>query len=156
MDQSIYIDANILIGYFEKKNRDIKKIAREAISKTQKMVRGNSEIIVKIPTIVLAEFMQWYIEDCSDEEVLSQFEALVEKLDADFPAPKKEHYELAIKLMNEDDRVNSHDALIVSHALLDPTTTWLLTTDTVLHNNKVIEKEKKRLENRFKISDRIG
>ena len=159
MVQSIYIDACILIGCIEGKYRrknDIHRISQDAIRKIESMARHNSEIKVKIPTIVLSEFMLWCIKNDEDDRVLSDLKTLVKNLKADFPSPKKEHYELAKRFIETDSRFESHDALIISHALLDPTTTWLLTTDTVLHNNKIIEKEKTERNNRFKISDCIG
>lgn len=156
MRQSIYIDTCILIGYVEKGRNDINRTAKENVRKIQSMVRHNSEIKVKIPTTILGEFMLWCIrnDDC-DNRALSDFKMLVKNLNADFPAPQKEHYELARKLMETDDRFEPNDALIISYALLDPTTTWFLTTDTNLHNNRIIEEEKDKRNNKFKISDRI-
>jgi hypothetical protein len=131
-------------------------LQKRILEKFKIWLRRNSEIKVKIPTVILGEFMLWCIRNDYDDRALSDFKTLVEKLDADFPTPQKENYELAKKLMETDDRLEPHDALIVSHALLDPNTTWLLTTDTVLHNNRIIEKEKTNRNNRFKILDRIG
>lgn len=153
MNQSIYIDANILIGLFEK-DKDVNKLSNNTIRQAITMA-NNPEIKIKIPSIALAEFTLWCIRQNCLEDVAAKFYKYLFNLKADFPTPTKEHYKKAKTLMELDERYESHDSLIVSHALLDSDTTWLLTTETNLHFDPNIEKEKDELGNKFKISDRF-
>jgi len=155
MGQSIYIDTSILIGYFEHKKSDIRKISRDAVNRVINMEKENREIMVKIPSIVLAEFMLWCVRNNCLYEFSAGFEDLMKKLNAEFPSPNKDHYDEVSLLMKKDNFLEPHDALVITHALLDRSTTWVLTTERALHNNKVIQEEKERLNNKFKISDRF-
>ena len=88
-------------------------------------------------------------------ELIFDFGRLFNQLNADFPAPTREHYALAARLLEEDEYLENHDALIVSHPILDNDTTWFFTHESKLHNNMVIEQEKDERDNRFMISDRF-
>jgi hypothetical protein len=154
MSQSYYIDACVLISYFDRRKKDQSRTARETIHKIISNVDRNPEISVKIPTLVLGEVYLWILR-CNQLELASDFARLFNQMNADFPAPAKEHYKLAAKLLEMDQYLENHDALIVSHPILDNDTTWFFTHESKLHNNMVIEQEKDERDNNFMISDRF-
>ncbi|RLI81754.1 hypothetical protein DRP07_06705 [Archaeoglobales archaeon] len=154
MPQSYYIDACVLISYFDEQKKDQNKIAKDTIHKIINTVERNPEISVKIPTLVLGEIYLWVLRH-DQPELIFDFGRLFNQLNADFPAPTREHYALAARLLEEDEYLENHDALIVSHPILDNDTTWFFTHESKLHNNMVIEQEKDERDNRFMISDRF-
>ncbi len=153
--QSIYLDSSIIIGYFDEKDRDIMNLSRNVIHKAIKMSEQNPEIDIKIPSVVLGEFLLWCIRNECLDNVSSKFLEILKNLEADFPSPKKDNYTKAKSIMDVDERYESHDTLIITHALLDFDTKWFLTTEEQFFYDDYIEKEKERLGNNFKISDRF-
>jgi hypothetical protein len=154
MSQSYYIDACVLISYFDERKKDQNRIAKETIHKIINSVKRNPEISVKIPTLVLGEVYSWILRH-NQLELIFDFGRLFNQMNADFPAPTREHYTLAARLLRDDEYLENHDALIVSHPILDNNTTWFFTHESKLHNNMVIEQEKEVRGNRFMISDRF-
>ena len=61
MPQSYYIDACVLISYFDEQKKDQNKIAKDTIHKIINTVERNPEISVKIPTLVLGEIYLWVL-----------------------------------------------------------------------------------------------
>lgn len=151
--QSYYFDSSVIIAYFDERDKDRNEMAKKIISKVRSAVRKNPEIKVKIPSVVLAEIFMKLIEDERVRNRLDEFFALVRDLKADFPAPKIEHYEEALHLLQKDPQLEPHDSMIVAHALLDEETKYLFTFDSKLINNKVIKKRKSEKGVSFKISD---
>jgi len=148
----VYLDAVILIGYFER--IDVGRHAREIISQTRKMIR-NPEIVVKIPLIILGELAQKIFGKPEQNENFEKmdFLKLFCKLNPIFEGPSYESYNLAARLISEDDRLEPADALLVAQAVVDKTSEWLITTDSVLINNKVILDAINKRNSNLKISD---
>ena len=142
--QSIYLDTVILIGFFEKS--DIGKHSRNVIKQVERMLK-NPKIIVKIPLIVLGEFL---VEMLNREEDLSK---LFRRINPKFEGTSRESYELALKLMQQDKYLEANDALMVAQAILDKKSEWLITTDTILIGNQVILKEIDSRKSKLKISE---
>jgi len=164
--QSVYIDTVFLIGFFEKGTMG--KDARKVIQKVRKISR-NSDIIIKVPLIVLGEFSKenldqknnlkkWnkHCSKCGTPMILNDLFTGHDGIDAEFPSFKKEEYKLAHELMEKDNQLQAADALLVACALNDKTGEWLLTTDTLLIGNKVIEEFKEKRGSNLKIATRIG
>ncbi|GBE57039.1 hypothetical protein BMS3Bbin16_01254 [archaeon BMS3Bbin16] len=164
--QSVYIDTVFLIGYFEKGTMG--KDAREVFQKVRKISR-NSDIIIKVPLIVLGEFskvnlgemsnlLKWnkHCSKCGTPMILNDLFSGHGGIEAEFPSFKKEEYKLAYDLMEKDSQLQAADVLLVACALNDKTGEWLLTTDTFLIGNKVIEDFKEELGSNLKIATRIG
>ena len=155
MNQTYYFDADVIISYFDEDDREKHIVSKQTIRKTKSIIRKNPEIKVKIPSIAMAEIFLWLLRNSELVRLSHDFLRLMEELKADFPSPRKEHYEEAMSLLEKDDYLKPHDSLIVAHALLDNNTTHLLTFDTDLIDNDVIEKRKIELGNKFKIGPEL-
>lgn len=142
--QSIYLDAVILIGYFERS--DLGKHSREIISQVRRMA-GNPEIVIKIPLIVLGEFFMRMLD--RDEDFTKVFYGFR----PEFEGPSFESFKLASNLMRQDKYLKPSDALLVAQAIVDETSEWLITTDQDLINNRVILNIIRERGSRLKISD---
>jgi len=144
--QSIYLDTVILIGFFERS--DIGAHSRKIIRQTERMLK-NREIVVKIPLIVLGEFLAEMLKRNKD------FSGIFRKLHPIFEGATRESYELALELMQKDKYLEADDALIVAQAILDKKSEWLITTDSNLINNRVLLNAIEERGSRLKISDKF-
>jgi len=96
MSQTYYLDADIIIAYFDEDDREKYGVARKTIGKVKSTIRRNPEIDVKIPSIALAEIFSWFLKDSRLPRVSHDFPKLMNDLRADFPSPRKEHYKEAV------------------------------------------------------------
>jgi predicted nucleic acid-binding protein len=146
--QTVYIDADMFIFYFDKRN-DKGRIARETLKKVERHL--GTEIHVKVPLSVLGELLLFICKPKkSDYEPIKMIELLM-KYGNDHPVATLDILNLARELMT-DHTIKPTDALLVAHALLDTTTEWLLTTDTRLITNLTIKSKMDEMENSFAIS----
>jgi predicted nucleic acid-binding protein len=154
MPQSYYIDTDILIYYFgEHDRKDKRTIARKLIKQIINNI-NNTEITVKIPQVVLGELMlSFYERKC---ELVQMIDLLREDLRVDIPNASFEVLECAQELRRRDAYITPNDALIVSQALLDNSTTWLFTTDQELIGNMAINEKMDSLDHRFSIASRFN
>ena len=155
MSQTYYLDADIIIAYFDENDKEKNTVSKKTVRKVKSTIRRNPEIEIKIPSIALAEIFSWFLKDSRLPKVSHDFLKLVSELRVDFPSPRKEHYKEAVSLLERDDYLKPHDSLIVAHALLDSSTTHLLTFDRDLITSKVIDERKNELENKFKIGPEL-
>jgi len=149
--QSIYLDSVILIGYFERK--DIGRYSKEIIRRIEQMLK-NREIVVKIPLIVLGEFLAKMIEKNMDFQS-RDLNKIFRRLNPEFEGATSESYELASELMQKDMYLKPDDALIVAQAILDETAEWLITTDTDLIANRILLEVIKKRKSKLKISEKF-
>jgi len=147
--QSIYIDTNILIFYFDTKHKEVRNNVRICINRVKRALE-NPQIKIKVPQVVLGELV---LAHCSNKCELDRILQLLNDLNADKPAANEQVLEIAIDLLKLDSLLKPNDALIVAHALYDSEAKWLLTTDTNLIANPNIKREMQKLEHEFTISD---
>ncbi len=149
--QSIYIDTDILMFYFDKYDKG--RTARKTIAKVKNMLK-NGEIEVKVSQTVLGELMFNSCErKCSSSKIIK----LLRELNADFPIADSKIMKCANKLLKaENGYMQPNDAVIVAHALNDNNTTWFLTTDQKLIGNRTINNEMDELGNKFTIADKFN
>ena len=152
--QSIYFDTNIIVGYFKK--GDEQKHAKDVMQQAVNMIK-NPEITVKIPLISLGECVIRLLYPSSELSILDSFQTLIERtLQAKTPVPDIKSYKIALELMQDDVQLKPTDALIVAQALADHTSEWLITTDSLLLDNRAIFKKKEEIGSNLKISDRFS
>jgi predicted nucleic acid-binding protein len=151
--QSIYFDTNVIIGYFKK--GDERKHSKGVIEKAATMIK-NPDIMVKIPLISLGECAIWLLDHNPNGGLVADLRTLVKaKLKAKTPPPDKRSYKIAFELMEDDGHIEPTDALIVAQAIADHTSEWLITTDSVLLDNKTVFDKVDDAKSNLKISDRF-
>lgn len=147
--QSIYIDTDMLIYYFDNRSNDKGRISRETIKKILSNL-GNAEIRVRISQVVLGELLVFFCirkqDKCSSGDMIN----LLKELKADYPSGNLATMDCAQELMRGQS-IKPNDAMIAAHALLDRSTQWLLTTDQTLITNLEIERQMTELRHRFTI-----
>ena len=147
--QSIYIDADMLIFYFDRRSSDRGRTSRETFKKITDNL-GNTEIRVRIPQVVLGEILVFSCKRCKTTYSPSEMIELLKELRADYPSANHSILGYAIELMS-DQSIKPNDAVLVAHSLLDKSTQWLLTTDQTLITNLAIVRKMDELEHRFTI-----
>lgn len=151
--QSIYFDTNVIVGYFKKGGE--REHTKNVIYKAATMIK-NPDIMVKIPIISLGECAIWLLDHDINGGLITDLQTLVKaKLKANTPPPDKRSYKIAFELMGDDGRMEPTDALIVAQALADRTSEWLITTDSILLDNKTVFDKIDAMGSKLKISDRF-
>jgi len=146
--QSIYIDTELLMFYFDKHDKG--RTARATISQITKMTK-NGEINVKVSQVVLGELL---LNSCEGKCDSTKIIKLLKDLKADYPNSNSEILGCARELIaDENGYMQPNDALIVAHALKDNSTTWLLTTDKILIGNLSIDRKMNELGHKFNVSE---
>ncbi len=151
-EQYFYIDSSHYIAYLNVKD-DQHKPSRDLIHKIKGMVKTNPEIKVLIPSIVLAEVSKFIcFEITSPDERENCFVKLVETL-KDLKVEYRESDEKVWKMTKEirkrDDRIEPADAFIAAHALCNPDSVYLFTTD----NSLLTSEEIREIEREMHIKD---
>jgi len=148
--QNVYIDTNVLMFSFDKKD-DRGRDARKTIARLIRSLRENPEIKVKISQVVLGELMMHSCNGkCESGKVMELFEKLNIR-SSDMPSVSLNVLVCASEILNANLRIGPNDALLVAQVLKDPLATWLLTTDTKLIGNMVIQEKMVFLDHRFTI-----
>jgi len=132
-EQSYYLDASSIIAYFKEEE----EIHRDFLNEINRLImrkKQNPQIKIKIPSIALAEILNKFLADSDLINKINELKKLFEKLEADFPSPKKDDFERVLLLMQEDEylRNETHDALFIAQMLNDTTTKWVYTTDNLI------------------------
>jgi predicted nucleic acid-binding protein len=149
--QNVYIDTDILMFYHDKKD-DKRMAARSTVTQVERSLDENHEIKVKISQVVLGELMMHFCNGrCESDEMNKLFKKL-NVGHSDMPSASLEALVCAKEILDVQRRINPNDALIVSQVLTDSLATWLLTTDTKLIGNKLIEEKMEALNHRFTIA----
>lgn len=133
MPNVIYIDAYFLLAYQDDDEEG--QYARDEIGTCENHKRQYGWIL-KVPIITAGEAVCHCAFDRYDGHELA---TLMEEKEIDTPAPSIDIYSLAIDIMNH--RVQPCDALLASHAILDPDAVILLTTDEDLQESRYIQDE---------------
>ena len=143
--QNIYIDTCLFQGYLWGKE-DEKKNAKDILSKIKSNVKRNPDINVKIPFIVIGEMINNLIRGSFElnnrAEIMYKFFDLLNDLRADIIPPNKCCYAKAKLLIDQDCYLaeNATDILIVSCALCDKDSAFLLTDDSLLLESDSLKK----------------
>ena len=151
--QNIYIDTCFFQAYLWGKV-DAKENAKDILSKIESNARKNPEINVKIPFVVVGELINNLIrenvEQIVRDDIMYKFFALQKDLKADIIPPNKCCYAKAKLLIDQDLYLVEHaptDTLIVSCALCDMDSAFLLTDDSLLlvsYSLKDIERDMRK------------
>lgn len=154
--QSYYFDADILLFYFDSrpKKRDKRQSSRNLISKVMSTNSINHDINVKIPQAALGELMLAFCEGKCQPDLM--MELINDNLNADFPNADFDTFLCARELREKEHNIKPNDALIVAQAMLDPTATWLFTTDRLLIGNLAIMDIMEEREHHFSISSNLN
>lgn len=155
--QSFYLDSDIIIAYIRGKTDEVYEISKELIGR----LRGfrKHKVSIKIPSVVLSEIIhELFFEknkrlEKEVDKMMHSFLELIDDLEIEYVVPSKEHYELAKKILDKDEFIKPHDALIIAHVLLDKSSKYLFTTDGVLQDSKVIKDLQEEIGVKFKITD---
>lgn len=155
--QHYYFDTSILIGYINpKEGRDSSERAKNIIRASLKAIKRNSQIKIIIPTVVLGEIIQQLNEILENSEWMDALGKLLKfikdcKTQIDFPSPGRSHYELALKILERDDRFESMDALIIAHPILDENSKKFYSFDSMFISSKIISELKDEYNSKFEI-----
>ncbi|MBC7218603.1 MAG: hypothetical protein H5T49_00495 [Hadesarchaea archaeon] len=142
-DQYIYIDTFFIQAFLWGKN-DEKQLANETIRKIKNTV-VNPNIHVKIPMIVIGEVInnlmrRFEIKEILNGNTLCELCKLLNDLGADLVPPCKRSIETARVLLDKDNQLKPVDAVILSQAVCDPNSTYLITSDKILlESNRIKE-----------------
>ena len=106
---------------------------------------NNNSYEVFIPQIVLGEAVSQIFRKCGDKRhpdlLLGKIAMFVRKHDicvGNMPPLLKESFRIMSELTEKDNMLDGTDIAIVSHALADPDSKFLLTPDSMLLNNRTI------------------
>ena len=149
MPGSFYIDAYFLLAYQEDSEEG--HYARDVIGSCENQKRLHGRVL-KVPIITAGEA----ICECAYQDYDgTDLAALIEEKEIDTPAPSIAICQLAIEIINRG--IQPCDALLVSHAILDPDAVLLLTTDGDLQESRFIQNQIRDREiNRLKIRDYVS
>lgn len=142
--QCVYIDTFFIQAFLWGKN-DQKQHATRVIKKIKSTISKNPMVCLKIPMVVIGELINnlnknFGIKEIFQNDVPRELCKLLDNLKADLVPPRKETFYIAYRLLNDiDDRLKPTDALILSQAICDPDSIYLLTTDQTMLVSKTIE-----------------
>ncbi len=155
--QAIYIDSCLIDACISDK-KDQKQYAKMVFRKLKKTIVTNPNISVIIEFVSVGEIVNTLIKRNWTDKTEDIFQ-LLKNLRVDIRPPDKEILRLALRILKEDELIESTDAVIVAHALYDKNSTHLLTTDRVMIESLVIDsinkslKKERRRKRKLKITD---
>ncbi len=149
-----YLDTSILLQAIIAKSQ-----ARSDATSILNRIRALGYQVI-IPHVVVGESLSQIIAKSdniplSTKELLEWIQNLVPAPRECMPPASRKICELAVELLKGDDRIDSCDAIIVSHALLDPDSQYLLTTDTEIRDSSYIQNKIEELRSNLKIVDSL-
>jgi len=154
LGQCIHFDACILEGGLNRRDPRHQE-CRTAYSQALNQNRRHS-FSLKISQVALGEIFN----DCCRDSNYELLEEIFKRvIDWDKPSITQEALKTAAELTTKDNRLKINDALIVAIAIHDENCTWLLTTDTKIIGNNVIDKKIKKVREggqTLSISSHIG
>ncbi len=149
MNKRVYLDSNILLS-------SIVGRASERSSSGNIIKRLQAHYDVVIPQIVIAEVFSKILTDNNDsllklQNIRKTILNIINNPSTCIPNASKEVYELALEIIENDNRVDICDATIVAQAILDNEADILLTFDKKILrsgyiNDTLIPKYNNRLE----------
>lgn len=142
-----YLDTSLLLQAILDKSEP-RKLAKHTLER----IRG-SDYEVIIPHIVIGESFSQIIVKSQPSDIQRRIKELLEWIQKLIPTPRtcmppvsKEVCTLASELSSEETWIDPCDIIIISHALLDPNSRYLLTTDKAIHGSLVILKKMNELK----------
>ena len=149
VSSTIYIDADFLLAHQEE--TELGQYARNQIGTCENM-KNNHGYDLRTPMMALGEAAS---KCCFEGFTADELTKLIEEKGIDTPVPSKDEYEMAIELINKAG-IESCDALLAAHAMLDSSAEILLTTDGRLQGSRYIKRKIKELKrNNLKIRDYV-
>jgi len=130
----IYIDADFLLGHQEE--NDIGYHARDEIGTCENMKETHGYIL-KSPMITIGEAAS---KCCFGDFNADDLANLIREKEIDTPVPSHQVLALASEFI-QTAGIQSCDALLAAHAILDPAAGILLTTDGLLQNSPQIKQK---------------
>jgi predicted nucleic acid-binding protein len=151
--QKIYIDSNIILARIYPANDEQEKASKRIIFNLQKY--QNYKVV--IPQIVLAEIFSKLLDSKNRDGLLLLFDQLsniISSTSECLPNATKNMLELAIDIVNNDNKIDICDATIVAQAILDDAD-MLLTFDASIRESEYIQKVKKEYNKKLRITDSL-
>jgi len=151
--QKIYIDSNIILARIYPANGEQEKVSKRIIFNLQRY--QNYKVV--IPQIVLAEIFSKLLDNKDRDELLLLFDQLlniISNTSECLPNATKNMLELAIDIVNNDNKMDICDATIVAQAILDDAD-MLLTFDAGIRESEYIQKIKKEYNKKLRITDSL-
>jgi len=151
--QKIYIDSNIILAKIYPANDEQEKASKRIIFNLQKY--QNYKVV--IPQIVLAEIFSKLLDSKNRDGLLLLFDQLsniISNISECLPNATKNMLELAIDIVNNDNKIDICDATIVAQAILDDAD-MLLTFDAGIRESEYIQKIKKEYNKKLRITDSL-
>lgn len=141
----VYIDTQYLHAYLfptkSNKRSDVEYIAKTQV--TEVLYNNNSLLFLKIPFIVVGEFInnihKRSLSENDKADITRQFLNLMGEPKVDFVPPTMECFQLSKDLNDGDRNLQGTDTLIVAHALCDPLSSHLLTKDGPIITSTLIQ-----------------
>ena len=166
-EQVYYLDSDHIIAYIHSdvhRNKDLGIAFRRFINK-----KGTKKgIKFVLPQVAAGEVINYItneakVDKTEQEELMKELVYQIQKLKIDLKPAKKEDIKVAKWLFEKEEFTSTTDAVILSQALCDPDSKYLLTTDKVLTGSTLIgnicggedrDKLSKDFRNKFEFIDR--
>lgn len=150
-----YLDTFYLRGIVSK-DRGERALSNRLLSRIS---QKSFEVI--IPQVVMGEFFAIILRDSKREEINEQLMKMINKLhdinldiNSCIPPPNEEVFNCIQELRNQKVSLDPTDLVIVAHALADPDSKFLFTTDKKMIESDiitVIEKKMRQFDNKRNI-----
>jgi len=143
--RNYHLDSNILLGKLIGR-REVYSHCNHIIAQLQNLARS-SDVSIIISQVVLGETLIVLHDRCPRDDIgnkILDLMDIIDRLGAETPSAKKRDYEVALEIMQNDNRLEHqpNDALIVAQALNDPDSEKFLTTDrNILESHYLIRIE---------------
>jgi predicted nucleic acid-binding protein len=158
----IYLDSHTVIDAIMARQQE-KSQARTILKRLPKKFDE-----IYIPQIIIGEIFTKIIQKSPDNDVRQNIQDLLELLFELIPGREKynhctpqvtaEIYEKAGQIFNEEPytRMDHHDAILVAHAICDPSADALFTSDNAIHSSTFVTRHITEIENngrKFRLLD---
>ena len=141
-EQVYYLDSDHIIAYIHSgvhRNADLGAAFRGFLNKkgTKKSIK------FVLPQVAAGEVINYItneakVDKTEQEELIKELVYQIQKLKIDLKPAKKEDIRVAKWLLEKEEFTSTTDAVILSQALCDPDSKYLLTTDKVLTGSTLI------------------
>ncbi len=156
-----HLDSSVIIAYMNTSDRDQYEYGHSVVYRLRKeRERGNATIVIS--STALAEVLLWIAERPKPTEAVEavhRFRELFEALDPKIVWPDEEVCECAGEIRERDYEIEHADSIITAHALLDPDSIRLVTTDQQVIKSRAVDEMNAKLvgeEGRRRRKLRIG
>jgi len=139
--QIYYLDSDHVIAYIHDvpRNKDLGSAFRDFISR-----RGTKKgINFVLPQVAVGEVINYIVNEnkvdkTKRKDLMVALVELIQDLNIDLKPATRESLEIARWLLGKENFTDTTDAIILSQALCDPNSKYLLTSDSVLTGSELI------------------